>query len=1571
MYPRSSLSRLAGSLLLPAITLLLAPATSPAVSRSYDGASGGLWGTATNWSGDVLPGVGDDVTLSTSVPALASVTVQLSTFAYTLGTALNSLTINPTGTTTSFTLSATNASGAMYAGTLNLGTSATGASYVQAAGLTNVSSALNLGLNSGSGGNYSLSGAGTLTALNATIGGAGLGSFTQSGGTANFTGSLVIGDTNTVATSNYQQSGGTLNLTSGADLTVGNFGRGSFTLSGGTLNLSSTLSQIVVTATATTFNNTFTLSGTGNLTGTGSVSVGEAGTGTFNQTGGTITFGTTGFVTLGGSGGTGTYTMSGGNLTANRVVLGTAASGVGSFTQSAGSVALSGTTGGLIVGQANTGAVSTYDLTGGTLGLGGGTTTLTVGAAGRGAFNQSGGTLSLSSGAQLLVATVANAFTQTFTLSGTGQITDVTKISVGQSGTGTFTMSGTATLILGAGGTIFVGENATGVGTFQLNGGSLTTANFNVGSAAGGTGTLNLAGGVLNLTGGTALTVASTGTVNQTGGGISANAVNYLVSGPSASVFQSGGSTVVNNGARLSLAENTAGGYYELSGTGTLTLGNNATLVVGRNQADASFFMTGGQILLSGTNQTIVVGQNAGGVGTFTLGSGTGVGSIATGSIVLGQDGTGSFSQSGSSVVSVTSLRLGVNAGGTGSLQLAGGTVNLSGSFGAMTVGEAGSGNATLSGGSLVFSSSTSTLFLGGVVNGATNNALTLNSASSSITGLNSFNVANGSNTGATVTHSNGSITLRAGGTLQLGAGTGAQGQYNLSGPAATSLLDAPSIIVGLSGQGTFAQSGGTLTSNIMTLGFLASGTGSFQLTGGQLNAGTLNLGVLGTGNYSQPSGNGVAQIGTLSLANSSGTGSVAIGAGTFNVTSSLTVGSSGAGSLSLTGGAMNVTGSLSIGLLGTSNGQFLISGGTYNQPTGSASVGATQAGGTGTLTLQGGSATFGVTLAVGTNAGTGSLALSGGTLSVPAISGGGLLVGANGTFNQTGGSVLGDFTNQGSYSYTAGTLTTFTNSGAVHLNGLLNVTGSLANTTALAIPSGTGVFVGSGGFSNTGDLQLSGGLIGGNGTLTNQGTLTGYGTIFSNGGFVNQGLVQQGAGTLALSNSAANFNQGTILLATGRIFQLGNSTLTNSASLQLNGAFVAGSGIGTLANVAGGVIAGPGTVQSQLSNAGTLQPGAGTLSVVPGFTNAGLVQLTGFTSNLTGGTIVNNGTIQGLGTVANPVTNQGVIEAIGGTLALSGSLTLNAAGSLLAGVGGKILLTAAPAGANAGLINLTGGTFDTNGQALTNGNAGQISGWGSFRTGGAGLTNNGSITFTGGQTTVNGAVTNNAGRTLRVLYNPATFTGNVTNNGTFQVTQTTVTFAGTFTNNGSLVTNSIVQADRVILAPGSSFQGDVGSALAVAGDLLNLAPAGDGSRFDLSQIRFTGGAHQLVWGSVDRGATAAGFASNLVIGTIALDSGASLTLQNTNPRLPGALYVHTLELAGGLAQLGLLSTGGQNVYYDAGALGNAYLGAQIHDLPGGGQLIPTHGVPEPSTWALLGAAAACCAFRRALRRRA
>ena len=126
----------------------------------------------------------------------------------------------------------------------------------------------------------------------------------------------------------------------------------------------------------------------------------------------------------------------------------------------------------------------------------------------------------------------------------------------------------------------------------------------------------------------------------------------------------------------------------------------------------------------------------------------------------------------------------------------------------------------------------------------------------------------------------------------------------------------------------------------------------------------------------------------------------------------------------------------------------------------------------------------------------------------------------------------------------------------------------------------------------------------------------------------------------------------------------------------------------------------------------------------------------------------------------------------------------------------------------NAGLISLAGGTFDNGGSPLINN--GSIVGYGIISTGG--LTNNNILTLTGGTTTVNGPVINNTAKTLNIKYQPAIFTGNVTNFGTIKTTSTTVTFTGSYTGNTFISdpATNIFQANATTL-PGGLMTGSAG----------------------------------------------------------------------------------------------------------------------------------------------------------------
>ena len=134
-------------------------------------------------------------------------------------------------------------------------------SFAHSAGSNSLSGNLYLGYNSADSGSYTLSGTGALSAGNAYVGYSGTGTFNQSAGTSSLTGynqgELYLGY-NTGASGAYNLSGGQL---SASYQYIGNSGTGSFTQSGGT----STTAGYLYLGNNTTGSGTYALSGTARL----------------------------------------------------------------------------------------------------------------------------------------------------------------------------------------------------------------------------------------------------------------------------------------------------------------------------------------------------------------------------------------------------------------------------------------------------------------------------------------------------------------------------------------------------------------------------------------------------------------------------------------------------------------------------------------------------------------------------------------------------------------------------------------------------------------------------------------------------------------------------------------------------------------------------------------------------------------------------------------------------------------------------------------------------------------------------------------------------------------------------------------------------------------------------------------------------------------------------------------------------------------------------------------------------------------------------------------------------------
>jgi len=464
-------------------------------------------------------------------------------------------TFNQSGTGSAVNVNGTlwigNPSGAIYTlsgGTLTTGI--TGASFTNGGNLGDVIIGLNgtgeldnsggvqTSLSNGgftlgwdSAGTYKLTGTGVLNvASNENIGGFGIGTFVQGDGkgtTSNTVGgSILMSGGSGGPTSSYTLTDGTLNVS--GDIIVGFAAESVFTQTGGnnTVGGDLTLGLMFNPDDLTQVGNgTYTLGGTGNLSvaggltlgsqqGTigvfnfntqagdnatisnlgGSLVVGDAGSGTFNQGGGAFT--ATGGLTVGQSvGGVGIYNLTGGTVN-GATIIGDA--GTGTFNNMGGT---HNVTGDLTVGN-QAGSNGTYNLGGGALYVSG---NALIGNLGTGTFNESNGTASVNG---------------TMTIAATGSA----KLTGGLLTAGAIINAGTVQV--GAGSTL------TSLGAFANNsGGTLTvtggTVNANSISNGGGkvqgTGTIN---GLVTMSSGLLIpgmpgipgTLSIGGSFTQTGG---------------------------------------------------------------------------------------------------------------------------------------------------------------------------------------------------------------------------------------------------------------------------------------------------------------------------------------------------------------------------------------------------------------------------------------------------------------------------------------------------------------------------------------------------------------------------------------------------------------------------------------------------------------------------------------------------------------------------------------------------------------------------------------------------------------------------------------------------------------------------------------------------------------------------------------------------------------------------------------------------------------------------------------------------------------------------------------------
>ena len=636
--------------------------------------------------------------------------------------------------------------------------------------------------------------------------------------------------------------------------------------------------------------------------------------------------------------------------------------------------------------------------------------------------------------------------------------------------------------------------------------------------------------------------------------------------------------------------------------------------------------------------------------------------------------------------------------------------------------------------------------------------------------------------------------TLTNGSTVTLGNALAADGTATVSG-AGSSWTISGATTIGNSGDGTLTiSSGGLISSAATTLGNGATGFGTATVTGansrwnlsGGHTIGPSGLGVMTISSAGQVVSSSFANLGL----SAGGEGRVTVtGVGSrWTLGTQLTVGATGTGDLTISAGGEVSGGDVILGFSASGIGVATITGaGAKLTSTNNLTVANN---GTGTLNVASGGVVDVVSnLFVNDPAGT-----------------------PVGTVNLDGGSIFiaGAFINNGVFNFSDGLLQVkgnFQPSAALtglNLNGAdtddlpaLDLIGSGTTTNVSTITVGDNrrgqMLVRQGRVINVAANVVNiGASVGGEGTLSVESgaQILAINTLAVGGLFTTAG----GAGTLNIAGGTVDtinlriFNGGTVNLSSGTLavdtapvldgqFSWTGGTLRFEAStaltsanvpklLGLDGTINAGQ---TLASTAVMTIQTPVVVDggalnpSSLINESTLEVRSGSASVTGTTTNSAGAQILTERTLTLGGTLTNasgaritlaggTGRLLGAGSIANSglVTGDGTIV----------NTFNNTAGGEVRGEFGKTLYFTGATGANAGRLNLLGGTLSF-AQQFTNSATGQINGQGalyfpttpvpSLASPTAGLMNAGNINLTGGASQIYGTVQMQAGSRLIV----------------------------------------------------------------------------------------------------------------------------------------------------------------------------------------------------------------------------
>ena len=353
-----------------------------------------------------------------------------------------------------------------------------------------------------------------------------------------------------------------------------------------------------------------------------------------------------------------------------------------------------------------------------------------------------------------------------------------------------------------------------GKGSFIQTGGTATVRRFiNLGQGLGCEGLLDLSGGTLST--GAAWVAANTNT--------------------KATVTHSGGTWNVTDFLLLAHMRSASEAAYSLSGTALLNVSGHE--IVGR-EGQATFIQTGGtNTMTSYLSVSGATGREA----RYDLSSGvlnvnTDTGKWANGHFSVGGKGSSLFNHTGGTAT-VTHLRVATPGDGTDLFQSGlSGTYSLSGTgqlvAASESIGRWGLGYFTQTGGT---NTVTGTVSVGTKAQGDGTYAL-----SGAASQLSAAELIVGEAGKGTFIHSSGAAQLPGG--VVIGKSATGDGAYQYSSTG--NELSTPRLVVGNAGKGAFTQNSGTISiADGITLGHSGTGDGTYRIDGGTLSTSSLIIG--------------------------------------------------------------------------------------------------------------------------------------------------------------------------------------------------------------------------------------------------------------------------------------------------------------------------------------------------------------------------------------------------------------------------------------------------------------------------------------------------------------------------------------------------------------------------------------------------------------------------------------------------------------------------------------------------------------------------------------------------------